>query len=33
MLTDFFRELGEYGNKDESLGFSHEHYDTGEMKK
>jgi|TARA_B110001450_G_C17508773_1_gene435492 hypothetical protein len=33
MLTDFFRKLGEYGSKEESLGFSEEHYDGGELKK
>ena len=33
MLTDFFRKLGEYVTKEESLGFSEEHYDGGELKK
>ena len=33
MLTDFFRKLGEYGTREESLGFSEEHYDGGELKK
>ena len=33
MLTEFFRELGNYGSKEDSLGFSYEHYDNGEMKK
>lgn len=33
MLTNFFKELGEHGSKEESLGFSEEHFDTGELKK
>jgi len=33
MLTNFFRELGDLGSKEESLGFSEEHFDTGELKK
>lgn len=33
MLTNFFKELGEFGSKEESLGFSEEFYDTGELKK
>jgi hypothetical protein len=32
-LVNFFRELGEFGSKEESLGFSEEFYDTGELKK
>lgn len=32
-LTDFFLELGEYGGKDDSLGFGKEFYDEGELKK
>lgn len=33
MLTNFFKELGEFGSKEDSLGFSEEFYDTGELKK
>jgi len=33
MLTNFFKELGEFGSKEESLGFSEEFFDTGELKK
>jgi hypothetical protein len=32
-LTRFFRELGEIGDKDSSLGFGTEFYDEGELKK
>lgn len=32
-LVNFFKELGEFGSKEESLGFSEEFYDTGELKK
>ena len=32
-LPNFFRELGEFGTKEESLGFSDEYYDSGEAKK
>lgn len=32
-LTQFFRRLGEFGDKDNSLGFSDEFYDDGELKK
>ena len=32
-MTDFFLELGEYGSKDDSLGFGKEFYDEGDLKK
>ena len=32
-LVNFFKELGEFGSKEESLGFSEEYYDSGEAKK
>lgn len=32
-MVNFFKELGEFGSKEESLGFSEEFYDTGELKK
>jgi len=32
-LTRFFRELGEIGDKETSLGFGHDYYDEGELKK
>ena len=32
-LTKFFRELGEIGDKNTSLGFSYEFYEDGELKK
>ena len=32
-LQEFFRKLGEKGDKETSLGFSEEFYDDGELKK
>ena len=32
-LTKFFRKLGEKGEKEQSLGFSEEFFDDGELKK
>ena len=32
-MTVFFRRLGEFGDKETSLGFSVEFYDDGELKK
>lgn len=32
-LTRFFRRLGDFGDKDNSLGFSEEYYNDGELKK
>jgi len=32
-LTKFFRKLGEQGEKEQSLGFSEEYYEDGELKK
>ena len=32
-MVNFFKELGEFGSKEESLGFSEEYYDSGEAKK
>ena len=31
--TKFFRKLGEKGEKEQSLGFSEEYYEDGELKK
>ena len=32
-LQEFFRKLGDKGDKETSLGFSEEFYDDGELKK
>lgn len=32
-LTLFFRRLGEFGDKDSSLGFGTDYYEDGELKK
>ena len=32
-LTSFFRRLGDFGDKDNSLGFSEEYFNDGELKK
>jgi hypothetical protein len=33
MLTKFFRKLGDYGDRENTLGFNEELYDDGELKK
>lgn len=32
-MTKFFRVLGEIGDKESSLGFGHEFYEDGDLKK
>lgn len=32
-LTKFFRRLGDFGDRDSSLGFSEDYYEDGELKK